>query len=281
MPTFATPQPIELAADVVMGDVRVSAGARDQTVVDVRPSDASNKEDHLAAERTRVEHADGRVLIKTPKLRAWRPGPSGGSVDVTVELPEGSSVRGSGQMTDFHCAGPLGDCRIKTGLGQIDIDHATTLSLKAGAGDVAVEVATRHADIATGSGDVRVRALGDSAVIKNSNGDTWVGEVAGELRISAANGSVAVEKAHAGVAAKSANGDVRLGDAGVGSVVLETQIGDVEIGIREGLAAWLDVSATAGRVHNALEAAHAPVASGESVKVRARTAVGNVLIGRP
>ena len=43
-----------------------------------------------------------------------------------------------------------------------------------------------------------------------------------------------------------------------GSVVLETKIGDLEVGIREGTAAWLDVSSRHGRVHNALETTDSP-----------------------
>jgi hypothetical protein len=66
-----------------------------------------------------------------------------------------------------------------------------------------------------------------------------------------------------------------------GSVVLETQIGDLEVGIRDGTAAWLDVSAKAGKVHNALDAADAPEPSAETVEVRARTSVGEIVIRRP
>ena len=80
---------------------------------------------------------------------------------------------------------------------------------------------------------------------------------------------------------KSSNGDVRLGDAVRGAAVLETKLGDVEIGIREGTAAWLDVRAAAGRVHNALDAAAAPEESADTVEVRARTAAGDVVIRRP
>jgi DUF4097 and DUF4098 domain-containing protein YvlB len=80
--------------------------------------------------------------------------------------------------------------------------------------------------------------------------------------------------------AKSANGDVRLGEVARGSVVLETGLGDVEVGIPEGTAAWLDVRSGTGRVHSELEAAEAPEPSAETVEVRARTAAGNVLISR-
>jgi Putative adhesin len=281
LPTFDTTGPITASINVGAGDVRITAGDRTTTGVTVEPTDASDAEDRKAAELTRVEYANGRLLVKAPKLRSWLPRSPGGSVSVTIELPEGSRVHGGGALADFACDGPLGECRIKTGLGQIRVDKAGTLSLKTGIGDIGVDRATGHAEITAGSGEVRVRELESSAVIKNSNGDTWVGRAGGDLRVGASNGSIAVDVAQASVVAKSANGDVRLGEAVRKSVVLETQIGDLEVGIREGTAAWLDVRAAAGRVHNALEATEAPDASAETVEVRARTTAGDVVVRRP
>ncbi len=281
MSTFDTPRPISATIDLVIGDVRISAGDRDATVVEVRPSDASNEEDRKAAELTRVEYANEQLLVKAPKLRSWLSRSGGGSIDVMIELPADSHVHGSLGSADLDCDGRIGSCRIKTGLGHVRLDRADTLSLKIGTGDVSVECVTGDAEITAGSGDVRLRELDGSAVIKNSNGDTWVGEARGDLRLSAANGSIAVDLAHGSVGAKSANGDVRLGEVVRGTVGLETQIGDLEVGIREGTAAWLDVSATAGKVHNALEAADAPGPSAETVEVRAHTALGEIVIRRP
>jgi hypothetical protein len=281
MPTFDTPGPITATIDVVVGAVRISAADRDATVIEVRPTDSSNVEDVKAAEQTRAEYANEHLLVRTPRLRSWLPRSRGGSVDVTIQLPAGSEVRATGQLTDFDCDGPLGECRIKAGIGQIRIGQAAALSLKTGIGDISVDRATGHAEVTTGSGDVRVRELDASAVIKNSNGDTWVGTAGGDLRVKAANGSIAVDLARATVGAKSANGDVRVGEAVRDSVVLETHLGDVEIGIRDGTAAWLDVRAAAGKVLNALESADAPERSAETVQVRARTSVGNVVIRRP
>jgi hypothetical protein len=280
MPTFATPEPISAVIDVVSGDVRVTASERRDTVVDVQPTDPANRDDVRAAERTRVHFAGGHLIIKAPKLRSWAPRSDGGSLDVTVELPAGSRVHGAGQLADFRCDGPLGEVRIKTGLGAVQLDEVGTLVLKSGTGDVSVDRVTGDADVATGSGDVRVRELASSAVIKNSNGDTWVGTANRDLRVNAANGSIAIDLANADVNAKSANGDVRLGEAVRGSVALETKLGDVEVGIREGTSAWLDVNASAGKVHNALEAADGPEASGETLEVRARTTVGAIVIRR-
>jgi hypothetical protein len=279
MPTFDTPEPITATIDVAVGDVRIRAADAVATVVDVRPTDASNDEDVKAAESTRVEYASGQLLVNAPKPPWLSRG--GGSIDVTIELPAGSHLHGAGQSADFRCDGRLGECRIKTGLGHIRLDRADTLSLKSGVGDISVERATGHAEVTTGSGDVRVRELDVGALIKNSNGDTWVGVAGGDVRLNAANGSIAVDLAHAGVVAKSANGDVRLGEVVRGSVVLETRLGDLEVGIREGTAAWLDVSAKAGKVHNALDAGDPPEPSAETVEVRARTSVGEIAIRRP
>jgi len=281
MTTFDTPGPITATIDVVVGAVRISAGDPGAAVVDVRPSDTSNEEDVKAAQQTRAEYANEQLLVRSPKLRSWLPRSRGASVDVTIQLPAGSEVRGAGQMTDFDCDGSLGDCRIKTGMGQISIDQAEALILKSGIGDISVDRATGHAEVTTGSGDVRARELDASAVIKNSNGDTWVGVAGGDLRIKAANGSIAVDLARATLGAKSANGDVRVGEAVRDSVVLETHLGDVEVGIRDGTAAWLDVRAVAGKVLNTLESAEAPGSSAKTVQVRARTTAGNVVIRRP
>ena len=280
MPTFDTPEPISATIELALGDVKISAGDRADTVVDVEPNDASDAEDRKAAELTRVEYANGRLLVRSPKARSWIPRRSGGSISVTIELPAGSHLRGSAGVADFHADGPLGDCVIETGVGRIQLDEARTLTIKSGTGDVSVDYVSGHAEISMASGDVRIRELGAGAVIKESNGDTWVGVAGGDLEVGKANGSIAVDQANGAVNAKTARGDLRIGEVVRGSVVLETYLGDVEVGIREGTAAWLDVRATAGSVNNELDAADAPQSSAETVEVRARTTVGDVVVRR-
>jgi hypothetical protein len=281
MPDFETPQPITATLDVVLGHVRVSAGERDTTVVTVSPSDPANEDDLRAAELTRVEYANDHLLVKAHKVRTWRPRRDGGSVDVTVELPAGSALHAAGQIADFHCDGQLGDAKITTGIGRLHVEHAGALNLRCGAGDISVGRATGHAELTTAAGEVRATELGASAVIKTSTGATWVGTAGGDLRVKTADGRIAVDVARASVVAKTALGDVRLGAAIRGSANLETQVGDVEIGIPEGTAAWLDVRSRVGRVRNALSAAPDPGPAGEQVHVRARTNAGDIAIGRP
>jgi putative adhesin len=280
MPTFDTSGPIEATVDVVSGDVRINAGDRNVVLVDVAPADPARDDDRKAAEQTRVEYAGGKLLVRTPKLRSWRPRSDGGAVNVTIELPGGSDLHGVSALADFTCDGRFGDCRIKTGMGHIRLESATTANLQTGLGDVTLGRASGHVDVRAGSGEVRVHELDASAVIKNSNGDTWVGVATGDLRVSAANGDIAVDRSQATVGAKSSNGDVRLGSVAGGSVVLESKLGDLEVGIPEGRAAWLDVRAAAGRVHNALASTEKPAGPVETVEVRARTSAGDVVVRR-
>lgn len=280
MPTFETPEPISVTVALVVGDVRISAGDRADTVVLVSPSDSSKKSDVSAAEQTRIEYSDGRLLIKAPK--SWRHyNPFGGaeSIDVSIELPAGSRVDGEATMADFHCDGRLGELRLITSAGQIQIEEAGPLHVNTGAGRVTVDHAVGRAEI-SGSGQVRIREIAGPAVLKNLNGITWVGEVTGDLRCKSANGDISVDRALAAVDARTANGDVRVGEVVRGSVVLETAYGQLELGVREGTAALLDVASQFGRVHNTLTASDGPKPSDETVQVRARTSFGDIAIHR-
>ena len=116
--------------------------------------------------------------------------------------------------------------------------------------------------------------------MKNSNGATWIGEVTGDLRLNAANGAVAIDRAHADVSVKTANGSVRLGEITRGTVTLETAAGSIEVGIRTGTAAWLDLNTSSGRVRNELAAASGPADTDETVRVQARTYVGDITVRR-
>jgi hypothetical protein len=281
MPTFDTPEPISVTVEFGVGDLRIVASDRTDTMVEVRPSDPAKKADVTAAEQTRVEFAGGRLLIKAPKnWRQYTFRGGGESVDVQVELPAGSQLRGETGVAALRCRGRLGECRFKTGIGDIQLDRAGAVQLRTGVGDITVERAGGDAELTTGSGSLRIDGIDGTAVVKNSNGDTWIGRVAGDLRVNAANGRITVEQASGAVAAKSANGDVRLGEVAHGAVLAQTGFGKVEIGIRDGVAAWLDLNTRYGTVRNDLDTADRPGAGEEAVEVRARTAFGDIAIHR-
>ncbi len=280
MPHFETPQPISVELELRVADVRVAAGERADTIVQVRPSDSSNRDDVAAAEQTRVEYADGRLVVKAPcRLREFSPFSGSGSIDVEIELPAGSDLSGHTAAGGFRCTGSLGRCELKSGAGGISVDRVARAKLTT-AGDIRLERVTGDAELSTAMGDVRAGAIEGSAVIKNSNGDTRIGEVGGDLRVKAANGDIEVESSYGSISAKTANGHIRVGNIHRGSLVAETAAGRIEVGIADGVAAWLDLHTAFGHVHNGLDATDGPGSADEQVEVRANTGFGDITIRR-
>ena len=280
MPTFATPEPISVTIAIGVGDVRITATDRSDTVVSITPSDSSKQSDVQAAENTRVEYSQGSLLVKAP--RSWKrytPFGGGESIDVAIELPSGSRVEAEADVANFTSRGRLGECRFTTAVGKIRIDETGPLHLNTSGGNVTVDRMTGRGEI-TGSGQIRIGEIDGSAVIKNLNGVIWVGEVTGDLRCNSANGDVTIERALGAVSAKTANGAVRIGEVVRGSVELGTASGELEVGIREGTAALLDVRSSYGSIRNSLQASDGPQPSDQTVEVRARTSYGDILIHR-
>jgi DUF4097 and DUF4098 domain-containing protein YvlB len=144
-----------------------------------------------------------------------------------------------------------------------------------------VEQVAGTTELTTGTGAVRVDRIAGSATIKNGNGDTWVGEVVGDLRVKVANGKIAVDQARSAVTAKTANGDIHLDEAAAGgTIVAETACGKVDVGVRSGVTAWLDLHTGFGHVRNLLDASEHPGPSEETVEVRARSSFGDITIRR-
>src|SRR5262245_36930431 len=158
MPTFDTPEPISVTLELGVADIRVAATGRPDTVVDVQPSDPSKKADVAVAEQTRVEYANGTLLVRSPKgWRQWSPlGARGeGSIDVTIELPSGSAVRGGSGVGALRGTGRIGECRYRTGVGDVVLERTGEVELKGGAGAVTVEEVVGTAVVKT-AGAIRM-----------------------------------------------------------------------------------------------------------------------------
>jgi hypothetical protein len=283
MPTFDTPEPISVNVEIRgFGDIRIVAGDRADTQVEVRPSDSTRKPDVSGAAQSQVEYESGRLTIRGPRA-SWQYLPLGGGrehIDVRIELPSGSSVQAHVGVGTVRCSGRLGECRVKFGAGDIQVDQAGPVLLGTGIGDITVGGAAGEATLRTGTGTIRIDSIAGPAEIRNSNGDTWIGEVTGDLLTRASNGRISVDRAAANVTAKSANGDVRLCEVAGGSVVAESACGKLEVGVRAGVAAWLDLDAHHGRVHNELDAAPTPAPGEEKVEIHAHTGYGDITVRR-
>ncbi|MEV6767721.1 DUF4097 family beta strand repeat-containing protein [Nocardia sp. NPDC051030] len=279
MPKFETPKPIVLTLGLLVGSVDVVASDRADTVVEVRPSDKSKDRDVRSAEKVKVEYANGQLLIKSSEK--WK-GLFGrpGSIDVTVELPTRSQVRGTVEFGTVACDGILGDADLKT-TGSIRLDQVGALKVMTGGGDVTVGHATGTTTVTTATGEVRIGETDATTVVTSSNGSIWIGELTGELRAKLANGGLSVDRVAADLTVTSANGSLRIGELSRGSVTFKTSVGGIDIGIREGTATWLDMYSAAGRVNNRLDVTGEPNgADADTAKVYARTQFGDITIRR-
>ncbi|MFD7463947.1 DUF4097 family beta strand repeat-containing protein [Streptomyces tendae] len=277
MPSFDTPRPIAVNAHVGAGSIRFSASDRSDTVVEVRPGDPGRDKDVRAAEQTEVSYASGVLTISTKERRFI--GPTG-AVEVTVELPAGSRVDTVGSWTQVLGEGRLGEVRVKTPGGDVRLDTTGPLELNASHGSVTVDRVEGSAEITTSSGSVRVGAVEGPAVLKNSHGSTTVGVALADLRVKNANGDINVARAEASLTATTAHGTLRVDEVVRGEIRLETSYGAIEVGVREGTAAWLDVQSSGGLVRNTLTASASPAQTEETVKVHARTRYGNIDVRR-
>lgn len=280
MPAYETPEPISVALELGFGDVRITASDRTDTVVEVRPSDDTDESDVKAARQVRVDYANGVLHVTGPKVRAFDFSRKTRSVDLSIDLPTGSRVSAEMQAGDLRGAGRLGESRFKTSAGNIRLDRTGALRVDTSAGHITVDGVAGNAEISTGSGKVRIGEVTGTAVVKNSNRDTTFDEVTGDVRVRSANGDIAVGRAGAGVDAKTSNGSIRLGEVVRGSVVLATAMGDLEIGVAQGTAAWLEVNTGFGHVRNLLDTASKPDEADETVEVRGHTSYGDVVIRR-
>jgi DUF4097 and DUF4098 domain-containing protein YvlB len=279
MPNYQTPEPISVALELGVGSVRITASDRTDTVVEVRPSDEADESDVQAAAQVRVGYTNGTLQVTGPKARAFDFSRKTRSVAVSIELPSGSQVSAHLQLGDVNCAGRIGECRIKT-TGNVWLDRTGPLRLHTGAGRVTASGIAGNAEISTGTGKIQLGEIAGTAVVKNSNGDTTIDAVGGDVRVRNANGDIIVDRAGAGVDAKTANGHIRLGEVARGSVVLATAAGDLEIGIADGTAAWLEVNTGFGHVRNQMDNAARPEEADETVEVRGRTSYGDITIHR-
>ncbi|QIM22063.1 DUF4097 domain-containing protein [Phycicoccus sp. HDW14] len=282
MPTFSTPQPVRLTVDVAGCDLTVRAAATPDTVVDVRPHNPARQGDVDHAAALTVEHVGDRVTVRSTRSVAGRLRAmigNGDRADIEVELPEGSSleVRGWGES---RTSGRLGTVDVDTSMGDITVEDAGAVHGRTSMGDIRVEHAGGRVELRTSAGAIHVQEAADEVSARTSAGDVTVGTGHGPMRLSTTAGDVRVGSAHAGVSAKASAGDVRVGAAHAGVVDVDSSYGRVDVGVADGVAAWLDVEARHGTVRSELEDTGAPADGEPTVELRIRAGYGDVHLRR-
>ena len=284
---FNTPSSIAVALDLYVADVVVTVSDRSDTIVEVRPSDPDNPADVKAEQHTRVAYDDTTrtlsIVSRRPRNRfvsfsSKRPE----SVDIVLQLPTDSDVRGEIALGDFQSDGVLGTVVLKTDFGALRLAGTGPLRLRTGLGEITVEAVSGPAEVHGGSSDIRIGAVDGTADVSTGNGELQVGVVTGTAKVKASNGSLSVGRALSDLTAASSNGSVRIGEVVRGTVSATAKNGGVDVGVREGSAAWLELSTGVGRVYNELTSSEAPE-DGEAVdkvEVHASTKLGDITIRR-
>jgi hypothetical protein len=279
MPTYSTPTPIDLAINLQVGAIEVFASDRADTVVTVSATNPAKAVDRRGAEETAVDFDGRRVTITGPRPRISWIGPTE-SVDVKVELPTGSRFTAEIAVGGVRTVGRLGATRIKCSMGPVDLDTTGDLWLRAGHGNATVGTAEGGLEATADHGQIRVGTVTGDAILKASHGSILVAESGGDLDAKLSYGDLEITKALASVSAKTAYGSIQLREVSSGSIQVESGFGQVTVGVRPGVAAWLDLSSKDGHVRNELDGDHAPDASEQTVAVRARTQYSDISIQR-
>src|SRR5690349_6929578 len=152
MQTFDTPAPIATVLAIPAGRVQFVATDRNDTTVEVRPTNAAKDRDVQVAEQTSIEFADGVLRIRTTAEKQLF-GPSG-SIEVTVQLPADSRVEATAASADFRVVGRVGDVTYHGSHGSITIDEAANVRLTTQAGDVEVGRLNGSGEIRTSKGGI-------------------------------------------------------------------------------------------------------------------------------
>jgi hypothetical protein len=178
MQKFDTPAPIAAVLNVPAGRIRVIAADRADTTVEVLPANASKGRDVKVAEQTTVEYGDGVLRIEAPAAKNQYFGPSG-SIEVTIQLPAGSSIETKAASAELRGVGRLGDVTFEA-YGAVKIDEAASVRVAAYAGDVTVGRLNGPAEISTQKGNVHItEATSGAVVLSTQMGDVTVGAADG------------------------------------------------------------------------------------------------------
>jgi Putative adhesin len=261
MPTFATPEPIAVSIEAGNGSIRLVAADRADTVVEVRPRDESCNSDVAAAEHTRVDFRDGKLIVSgvRRRLRLFRDA----TVDIDIALPSRSRLHASLASAQLRAEGEFGDFRVASASGDVEVDSVTG-KFKA----------------ATASGSITVHAVDGGASISTASGDATVGDLDGDLKFKAASGSLTVDRLSGYVKSRTASGSVDVTAAARGGLSACTSSGEVAVGIAEGTAVRLDISTGSGVVSSDLQPSDGPQRGDEKFALTVRSGSGDVSIRR-
>lgn len=179
MPKYDTPAPVAAILDIPAGRIQIIAADRADTTVEIRPADPAKNRDVKAAERIEVSFADGVLRIQAAEQSNPLLG-SAGHVEVTVQLPAGSTVEGRAASAELRGVGRLGDVAFEASAGSIKLDETAAARLTLAHGGITVGRLGGSAELTTQKGDLRIdEAAGGAVTLRTGQGDITVAAAPG------------------------------------------------------------------------------------------------------
>ena len=237
------------------GSITVGAASDDRVRGELALADPERYEGYL--DQVEIDHFHDQLRISLPQHLTNPP-----RLRLELSAPDGLSCQIGTGSADVRISPQLDRSRINSGSGSILLTTASDLSANSGSGSITVGTVTgRAAQIGTASGDIRI-----------DHADA-------PLHARAASGNVRINRLSADLRASSASGDVSV-SASTASADLRTASGWLQVGVAEGLPAWLDLGSASGRIDIALEADQPPGEGEPYISIRARSASGAISIFR-
>lgn len=277
--TFATAKPPTLSIEARSGSVTIDTDETDETVVEVAFRSGDRAAEDLAT-ATVVEQSGDTIVVRVPKRGSGFLGRQP-RVDIQVTAPHGSRLAVGTHSADVIARGRYGDGRVNTGSGNVQVAMLSGAGrLKTGSGNVTLEAAEADVDIKTGSGDITVGWATGAVSASAGSGDVTVDNGKQAIHAGTGSGNITVGEAEGDVESKTGSGNVRIRQVQRGRTRARAASGNIHVGVRDGTAAWLDVSTVSGTVRSELESAGEPGPADERVELGLTTVSGNVTIVR-
>ncbi len=279
MHTFDTLNPVKLKVELWEGEVKVYAEHRETTTVELEPLRGDSDAEQIISQ-TRVEQRGDEVLILMPKhkaslFRGRRP-----EVLATIRLPLGSSAKIETESADVETHGELGNAKVATGSGEVRVEFGLDVEVKTGSGDISIGATGGNCVIRCGSADVAVETIGGDGNILSGSGDVMIDQVGGVLEIKTGSGDILVKRAGAGIDAMAGSGDLLVRRVDHGRLKAKTGSGDVQVGVADGTAAYLDIMTVTGDVRSSLDASEGPSDGDLTVELIIQSGSGDVVLQR-
>lgn len=236
--------PGALHVHVHAGSVEVTAAAdTDRIEVVVR---ADNRAAEELLDRVRFAADDRGVDLRVPRRDGGRFG--GGTPEFTVQarVPEGAAVTIESASAQVGTDGRLGVVDISVASGDVEVAQAESAAVRSASGDVRVDSCSGSLSVQSASGDIEVGEVGGELRVRTASGDVRLRQVVGDATVESASGDVRLASAGGDVNAKTASGDLAVERIGGAAAKLTTVSGDVEAGVPDGTAVWLDVTTLSG-----------------------------------